>query len=200
MGTLEISVERFGRIPEFDEGQTVQNEGESPQDNDQCQQQVIVGQVAAGHPDKPHTERQCVDAVDGLTLIVLEMTQKAMVDMALVGGSKTRGQVCKTFEERWLGIRCVLYVGRRGGRAEDATPDGQADVDDGYAAGQKRDADGDNGNCLCIDAESRDGEKIADEHGTRVSHEESRGMPIKVEESQQGSREDSQQAGQMIMA
>ena len=200
MGALEISVERFGRIPEFDEGQTVQNEGESPQDNDQCQQQVVVGQVAAGHPDKPHTERQCVDAVDGLALVVLEMAQKTMMDMALVGGSKTRGQICETFKEGRFGVRCVLRVGRRGGRAEDAAPDGQADVDDGYAAGQKRDADGDDGNCLRINAESRDGEKIADEHGPRVPHEETRGMPIKIEESQQGGSEDGQQASQLIMA
>lgn len=92
MCALEAVVEGLGGVPEFDEGQTVDDEGEGSDDDNQRQQEVPVGQERADNANNPHSKRQGVEAVDGLSLVVAEMTQETVVYVTLVGSSETSSQ------------------------------------------------------------------------------------------------------------
>ena len=92
VGALEIVVEDFRGVPEFDEGQSVQDEGEGSQNDDHRHQQVVAGQEAADDSYDAQTEGDGVDVQDGLALVVLEMPQKAVVHVALVRLAQTFNQ------------------------------------------------------------------------------------------------------------
>ena len=84
-------------------------------------------------------------------------------------------------------------------RAEDATPHGEEDVEEGDSAGEEGDADGGDGGEACVDRESRDGEDVAYEHGARVAHEDAGGVPVVAQEAEQGAREDRHDDGESAL-
>ena len=130
-GTLEAAVQFFRGVPEFYCRQAVDDIGKRAKYDNQHQDELHAGKIGAKDTHQPHCQRNRIDAVDCLALVVLEMPQQTMVHVALVCLAQAFHQCRHPLHKRHLrclllvSFRCVKGICRRGCHPDYASPHGQ---------------------------------------------------------------------------
>lgn len=107
-----------------------------------------------------------------------------MVEMISVRLAQGGEMPQDAFKDRKMVIRIIFDGG------QDASPDGEGDVQCGNAADEKRNDNGGNGGDLRCGVEPCDAKYVADAHAACVAHEDLGGMPVVVKESYKRAGED----------